>query len=285
MTRTVTAALAALLMLAGCGAERTWPRPSPALWEVTGPGGQHGWLFGTIHSLPEGAEWRTDTTDAALARSSVLVVEIADLADTDKAQTVFARLATTPGLPPLSRRVRAVDRPALAAFLERAGMNDDAFPSTETWAAALILARRVRDRDPASGVDRALIAGAKRVEGLETFEQQFGVFDRLPAAEQADLLMSTAADAASDAGDRRAIAWLTGDLTGLERDSSAGVLGDPELREALQVARNHAWAARIEQLLADRERPFVAVGTAHMWGDDGLPALLKGRGYAVRRVQ
>lgn len=280
------ASLALTLALAGCGAPaRHWPDPSPALWEVTGPGGAHGWLFGTIHSLPEGAEWRTPPVDRALAGSSVLVVEIADLGDAGAAREAFDRLATTPGLPPLSQRVPAADRPALAAFLKRAGLADDAFPHTETWGAAMILANRARGRDPASGVDRALIAEARRVEGLETFEQQYGAFDALPAAEQADLLLALAREAEGTADDRQVSAWLTGDLAALEREASGGVLGDPELREALQVARNRRWAERIGQLLAARERPFVAVGEAHMFGEANLPELLTARGYTVRRLQ
>ena len=90
-------ALAGALALTGCGGPaREWPEPSPALWEVTGPDGAQGWLFGTIHSLPEGARWRTPAVDEALARSSLLVVEVAELGrGGDEAGAIFRRLATT----------------------------------------------------------------------------------------------------------------------------------------------------------------------------------------------
>ena len=279
-------ALAGALALAGCGGPaRDWPDPSPALWEVTGPEGAQGWLFGTIHSLPEGARWRTPAVDEAFASSSLLVVEVAELGRSDEAGAIFRRLATTPGLPPLTQRVPPAERPALAAFLDRAGMDEDAFSETESWGAALILANSVRRSDSGNGADRALIAEAARVEGLESFEEQYAAFDRLPAAEQADLLAGLAADAEGDFEDRRVTAWLTGDMAALERDSSGGILADPELREALQLSRTRAWAARVGDLLERGERPFVAVGAGHMWGDEGLPALLAARGYAVRRVQ
>ena len=79
--------------------------------------------------------------------------------------------------------------------------------------------------------------------------------------------------------------WLAGDMDGLEALGRAGMLGDPELREALLDARNHAWMNRIAPLVAEGRRPFVAVGAAHMLGAGGLPALLAARGYTVRRVQ
>lgn len=278
--------LSAVLALAACAQRHhDWPKPSPALWEVSGPGGQHAWLFGTVHSLPSDMTWRTDKLEDALARSSVLVVEIADLANAADATSAFNRLSTTPGLPPLSQRVPPADRPALAALLKQADIGDRAFPHTETWGAAMIVANRLNDEDPASGVDRALIAGARRVVGLETFEQQYGIFDRLPQAQQATMLMAVAEDAAHEVEDRQAVEWLTGNIAALERDSQGGVLADAGLRQALQIDRNLAWDRRIEQMLADGEKPFVAVGAAHMFGHQGLPALLAAHGYKVRRIE
>ncbi|MBO0749334.1 MAG: TraB/GumN family protein [Porphyrobacter sp.] len=277
--------LAAALALAGCGHEADWPPPKPALWQVTGPGGQQGWLFGTIHSLPDGVEWHTQPVDQAFSQSSVLVVEIANLSDTDAAAAAFRKLSTTPGLPPLTERVPPADRPQVAAFLAKAGLDDGAFPATESWGAAMILANRVRAADSGNGVDRALIARARRVEGLETFESQYAVFDRLPPSAQAELLVGLAKDSASTSESAEERAWLTGDLAALQRQAATGVLAYPDLREPLQLARNRAWAARVAQLLADRERPFVAVGEAHMFGDESLPALLAARGYMVKRVE
>jgi uncharacterized protein YbaP (TraB family) len=279
-------AAALAFALAGCGqAHGDWPVPSPALWEVTGPGGQHGWLFGTIHSLPDGVEWRTSKVDDAFAKSSVLVVEIANLADGKAAAAAFRELSATPGLPPLTQRVPPADRPQVAALLARAGLTDADFAATESWAAAMVLANRVRTADSGNGVDLALVSRARRVEGLETFASQYGVFDRLPAKAQAELLVATAKDSAAqnEAAEKRA--WLAGDLPALERQAGAGVLAYPDLAEPLQRARNRAWAARVAQLLADHETPFVAVGEAHMFGAESLPALLAARGFAVKRVQ
>jgi uncharacterized protein YbaP (TraB family) len=276
----------ALLALAACGGQGgKWPPPSPALWEVSGPGGQRAWLFGTVHSLPPNMRWRTGKIDDALAQASVLVVEIADLADAPAARSAFYRLSTTPGQPPLTERVPKANRPAVAALLKQAGLADGDFPATETWGAAMILAARVDSGDPANGVDRALIAGGKRVVGLESFDGQYAVFDRLAPEDQTALLVATARDAAAHGEARQTVEWLTGDMAALERDSASGLLADPELRRALQVDRNLAWDKRIEQMLADGEKPFVAVGAAHMFGARGLPALLAAHGYAVRRVE
>jgi uncharacterized protein YbaP (TraB family) len=275
-------ALAAALLLAACDEpQREWPEPSPALWEVVSPEGQRGWLFGTIHALPAEVRWRTPAIDAALAGSGVLVVEIAAVGDADKAAAAFERFSGGDDLPPLSRRVALEDRADLAAFLRRAGMEDDDFASTDTWAAALILANAARSQDRGQSVDRALTEARGHVVELESYIAQYALFDALPASEQADLLMALARDTSDESS--RIAAWLTGDLAALEA-ASAPLLDDPELREALQAGRNRQWAPRVAGLIESGRRPFVAVGTAHLFGKDSLPELLEARGYKMRRI-
>ncbi len=81
------------------------------------------------------------------------------------------------------------------------------------------------------------------------------------------------------------VAWKTGDLSALEKSSGAGLLADPELRAALLTSRNEAWMSHLLPILDRSERPLIAVGAAHLLGEDGLPALLAREGYTVRRVQ
>jgi uncharacterized protein YbaP (TraB family) len=280
-------ALAAALALAGCEAPgEDWPPPSPALWQVSDAGGVRGWLFGTIHALPDGAEWQTPALDAALDDAGVLVVEIAALGDAATAGAAFDRLAHSPGLPPLTRRVAAAERAALAAALARAGLDEADFATTESWAAALEIAAAARDGEAGNGADRALLTRGLPTIGLESHAEQFAIFDRLNPQDQAVLLAETARGAGrASTGRELAEAWLAGDLATIEAESARGFLADPELRQALLTGRNQAWAGRIAGLLAGGRQPFVAVGAAHMLGDQGLPALLAARGYTVQRIQ
>ena len=276
-------ALAGALLLAACGEpEREWPEPKPALWEMVSPEGRRGWLFGTIHSLPLEVRWRTPALEGALANSGVLVVEVVDVGDTAKAESVFERFARNENLAPLSQRVAPEDRADLAAFLDRAGSGETDFATTDTWAAALMLANRARQLEAGQNVDRALVDVRSEVVGLESHAVQYALFDALPPEEQTDLLMALARDTGGEA--ERIEAWLTGDLAALERASDT-LLGDPELRAALQTGRNARWAPRIAEMVEAGRRPFVAVGTAHLFGEQSLPALLEARGYTVRRIQ
>jgi uncharacterized protein YbaP (TraB family) len=277
--------LALLVAVAGC---RAAPLPAkPALWEVTGPNGQRGWLFGTIHALPRPAAWRSPTIDSALNGSDRIVVEIAEVGDGAAMQREFATLARTPGQPPLASKLPAALRGKLAQELKEAGLDDSRFADLETWAAALTLARAgAKDMDSANGIDRAVVAlsGKRPVIELEGTRAQLGIFDGLPEAEQRDLLAAVVGDPDQDS-DSPFEAWLKGDMAAIERDTHRGLLADPELRQALFTARNQAWTDKITAMLRSGQKPFVAVGGAHMAGAEGLPALLAARGYRVTRAE
>ena len=281
--------LTALLALAACQSAPA-DQKNPALWEVTAADGAKGWVFGTVHALPDGLEWQTPAIDRAVAQSGTLVLEILDPADQAAARAAFLRLGTTPGQPPLDARVEPTLRPALRAALTKTGLNPAHFSSLEDWAAALTLSfalEAAEGNDPGNGADRALLAaaGKRTVAGLETLEGQLGLFDTLPAREQRSLLSAVLAESADGADKRLVKAWADGDVATIDREAHAGMMADPRLREALLVSRNRRWAEQVAAMLRAGKRPFVAVGAAHVAGVDGLPGMLAARGFVVKRVQ
>lgn len=278
-----------LVLLAACSKAPEQPEPSPALWEVTGPQGQRGYLFGTAHSLPEGYRWRTDTLDRAFASSDRLMVEV-NLATQGRAiARIFAALSRAPGLPPLSARLSGQEQADLLKAMMAKGLTDKDFAGMESWAAALVLAQAYDSDDDGEGADLSLIraAGKRRVIELEGAEPQLRLFDALPEQDQRDLLTSVAQEAlhGEQASDARMKHWLTGNVAALEKETREGMLADPGLREALLLSRNRAWSEKIARELDRGGTLFIATGAAHMVGREGLATLLAERGYGVKRVQ
>lgn len=279
--------LMALALLAGC---RQAAEPAlPAMWEVTGPKGEHGWLFGTIHVLSREADWRSPVVNRALDGADMLVLEIATIDDDERTQQVFQSLARSSGLLPLSQRVDPALRPALMKLLANNRLAENSFDDVETWAAALTLAQLAsKAGDASNGVDRALLKAAPQLQRaeLEGARGQLSIFDRMPEDDQRDLLHATLRDDPGEAGeDQLAQAWRKGDMEFLAKETHTGMLADPGLRKALFLDRNLAWNVQIDEMLRHGRRPFVAVGAAHLAGADGLPAMMAAKGWKVVRIQ
>lgn len=290
MKRRFIPALAAALLLIGCGQQQGGSLSgSPALWAIERSDGEAvGWLFGTIHALPDGARWRTPMLERVTRSADGLLVEVRDL-DPARIAGEFERRAADERVPPLMNRVSGGDRAKLRDLLETRGVASRRLDRLETWAAALALAQLGDAVDPGNSVDKALISDfeGRPVRELEGAAAQLEIFDDLPERAQRAMLGAVLAEQESARADATALAraWLAGDLPQLERRARRGILAEPELYDALLLRRNRSWAKSILTLLADGKRPLVAVGSAHLLGPDGLPAALATAGYRVRRIQ
>ena len=287
MIRTLLALLLGGLV-ATCTQETPFrEHPKPALWAIESASGDTlGWLFGTIHVLPDNRPWRSAAVVEAITHADLLVVEAADL-DPSALKAAEGKLANPVEGPPLAARLPAALRPDLAALEARKGVRFGSLDSTETWAAALALAASAR-KSQGTHVDRELLADfrARPVLALEGAQRQLMIFDALPEREQRDLLAAVVAEAAADGAQEKRLveAWRAGDLAALSPVLRTGILADRELSQALLVDRNRAWTSAVAKILRNGRRPLVAVGAAHMLGPEGMPALLARRGLKVRRV-
>lgn len=87
--------------------------------------------------------------------------------------------------------------------------------------------------------------------------------------------------------ERLARAWEVGDLNELETYADwcdcVNTLAEREAYARLVDGRNPGMADAIQRMHADMS-VFAAVGALHMVGPQGLPPLLKARGFVVTRV-
>ena len=279
--------------LSACGAAEPGPAPDAkvALYAISDSAGVHGWLLGTVHSLPKGTAWRRPAIDSALGEADRLVLEIGEPLDPTVAGEALGRLAFTPGLPPPSLRVGSGFQGKLAYVYKDLSLTDAQFKDEESWAVALQIAAIggiKHGMEPQNGVEPELRKAfvGKPIIGLETIDSQFAIFDALPARAQTVLLEEVAKEAAENRdSDRDILAlWLRGDELGIARETQTGFLADPQIHLALLTDRNLNWADQIDVLLKGGARPFIAVGAAHIAGSEGLPKLLEARGWRVTRV-
>lgn len=296
-------ALLAALLLGACNNApdpvtlNTVKTGTPALWKITGTRpGQTGtaYMFGTIHILPEDVEWRTPELEAAIADSDRLVIEVLGLDDTQSAGRIFSRLAISPGQENLEVRIKPSLRDDLDRIIDAANIPKRSLNRMETWAAALSLASaqtKGLGLDSSGGVEKKLAAqfaeAGKPIEALETIEGQLGYFDRLPEAQQRQMLTSVVEESgdSQQAFEQLFNAWMTGDVDQIVTLTDTGILIDPKTREYLLVLRNQDWAEQLDKRLQKPGTSFIAVGAAHLAGPDAVQATLAERGYKIEKIQ
>ena len=74
-------------------------------------------------------------------------------------------------------------------------------------------------------------------------------------------------------------------MDAIERYGVDEMKDDREVYETLLVRRNTNWAGQIQTMLDGSGTAFIAVGAAHLAGDDSVQAILEGRGVHVERVE
>ena len=151
--------------------------------------------------------------------------------------------------------------------------------------------------DASLGLDLHLAQRAhrdgKKVMELESIGQQMQMLDGLPADAQVAMLEATVQGirAGTLSADMTSLveAWRKGEAEKLDEVAMRDLQHMPpatarSLKSRLYDERNRAMADRIAQMLDASEVVLVAVGAGHMTGPEGLVALLKVRGFAVRRL-
>jgi uncharacterized protein YbaP (TraB family) len=262
------------------------------LWRIT-KDGRTSYLYGTLHAARPAWMFPGPRTTAAFESSDVLALEI-DLLDAGIRERLMKAASARPDerLPPalvarLERRMAAecVDAAALRAFA----------PEFQIATLAVMAARR-EGLDPSYAIDLVLALVArdfgKAITSLETPEAQLAAL-RMPTREATIEFVTSGLDEL-DAGKsgpmlaRMASAWTDGNLVELEGyERWCDCLNTAAERASLKRLvddRNPLLAAAVDKVHSGGRSVFAAVGSLHMIGPRGLPALMRQRGYAVEQV-
>nr|HET7860154.1 TraB/GumN family protein [Caldimonas sp.] len=263
------------------------------LWQIRRDG-RTSYLYGTIHVARADWMFPGPRTAAALAASDTVALEI-DMLDPDMQARIAAALrgrgATTLPAPLASR----LERRFVADCIDSAAMRTLA-PEFQV-ATLTVLAARRDGLHPAYAID-AVLAGVahsldKTTVSLETPELQAATLQMSTPAETIELVTAGLDELESGRARpllvRLAKAWSTGDLAELEGyERWCNCLDTAAEREAMKRMlddRNPALAEAIARLHGGGETVFAAVGSLHMIGPTGLPALLARRGFSVEAVR
>lgn len=250
------------------------------------------YLFGTVHLLRPGTAWGSDKVDAAFDSASEVWFEIANPDDQAALMPVIQQYGVSQE-GPLSSRLDAEDKARLDAAVRAMGTQPAQIDPMRPWFAALMIGMTPLVEagfDPNAGVEmnlrsRALAAG-KAIKGFETLDQQMRGLAQMSDAGQLIYLRHYLArqDRAVADLDRAVAGWTAGDMQAMAayaRENGRDI--SEETHQIFMARRNADWADQIETLLKGSGTAFIAVGAAHLAGDDSVQDLLARKGVAAAR--
>ena len=265
----------------------------PALWVIKDADSTL-YLFGSVHVLRPTTGWASPRVNAAFDSASDIWFEITNPEDQAAMMPLIQQYGLSPQTP-LSSRLTPEEVAQLDVAAKTIGASAAQLDPLKPWLAALSLSVAPLVKagyDPQSGVELALKARAqaagKRLHGFETLEKQVGMLATLPDDVQLEFLRETLKDfdEAVEMLDSMVEAWAKGDVQALDRIVVEEMKTDaPELYKVLLVDRNTDWANQIQTLLQGSGTAFIAVGAAHLTGDDSVQSILQSRGVAVETVE
>lgn len=261
------------------------PTEASLLWKIEGKNlTQPSYLYGTIHLICPSDFVLSDTLKGCLKRTEQLTLEI-DMDDPGMMMAMMKSMAMQEGKQ-LKDLLDARDYDRLNVyFKDSVGMSIAPFERAKPFMLMSVLLSRVLACQPQS-YEMSLMGLAKKqkveVIGLETVEEQMAVFDSIPYADQAKMLvtlMDSLPQARQEFG-KLVQVYKNQDLAALYNLTLESDFEMENQQEVLLTDRNKRWIPVIERQMADKPT-FVAVGAAHLGGEQGVIALLRKEGYNV----
>ena len=264
------------------------------LWKVQSRGNTV-YLLGSIHLLKKEIYPLHRKIEEAFDRSDVLVVE-ADVNRLDP--KVLEKLMET-AFYPENETLESHVSPETFSLIKKE-FAEMSFPleliqKQKPWFLALTISALSYVKiglDPTYGIDMYFLSkaqGKKRILELESLEEQLQFLSQLSDREQESLLLYElkSKNVLEKETNQLVQTWLSGDVRGMESILNRGIRQDPWLSsvyEKMVDERNRKMALKIEEFLGAGKDYFVIVGAGHLVGDQGIPEILRRKGYSVEQL-
>ena len=253
------------------------------------------YLLGSIHLLKKEIYPLQRKIEEAFDRSAVLVVE-ADVTQLDpKVLQKLMETAFYPGNETLESHLSPETFSLAKKEFAEMGFPVELIQKQKPWFLTLTLSALSYVKmgfDPTYGIDMYFLSkakGKKKILELESLEEQLQFLSQLSDREQESLLLCElkSKNVLQKETNQLVQAWLSGDVRGVEFILNRGIRQDPLLTsvyEKMIDERNRKMALRIEEFLGAGEDYFVTVGAGHLVGDQGIPEILRRKGFSVEQL-
>lgn len=262
---------------------------SALLWKIEGPGVKSkSYVFGTIHIIDKDKFYYPKKLEKIIGHSDQVVLEIADLNPAKAMQYILLKQGSFFDY----FNEEQIDSILFWAKTE-ARMDEAKFRFTMSQLkpfAVVQLATQMSIKVPTESYEMTIMAQAQSekisVLGLETIEDQIGIFDKMDSTEQANLVMESIRNYGES--DR-----LMAEMQSIYLKQNVDVMYQfivesegsiQEMTSELLDERNEKWIPLIAEFIQTKDT-FIAVGAGHLGGPNGVLRLLEKAGYTLIPIQ
>lgn len=267
------------------------PSQQSLLWKIEGKGIKSpSYLFGTMHLIEKDYFYFPESLEKIVKKSDLLLMELGELPNQMEAMQYltlkegtffdyFSPQQMDTVLKWAQKSMRMDEKTFRASF---SSMKPFVVVQTAT---------QLQFMGKTESYELKLTEIAKKakleIKGLETIEQQMSLFDNLSKEQQAEMVMAGIRDEEKSAEVTRKMQGLyrrqqLDSLYGMV-NSEGGVISTEQSNFLDQ--RNKNWIPQINTYMASGKKAFIAVGAAHLGGENGVINLLRKEGYTVTPVK
>lgn len=259
------------------------------LWKISGNGlKQPSYVFGTMHIICQADFYMPDSAKKAVDRVNQLVFEI-DLDDASMMQQIMAGKNMN-GNTRMSDLMKPAQYDSLGRFLKDSlEMEIADYTRTKPLLLGGVLLQNILRCETASYELNFLMMAmqnGKKINGLETVQEQAGFIDSIPYKKQAEMLLQAMREFSKSKKELRELVDLykAQDVQALQAGFEEKDGGFGDFQPLLLSDRNKRWIPQLEKYMKT-EPAFIAVGAGHLGGKEGVLQLLRDKGYVVEPVK
>jgi uncharacterized protein len=255
------------------------------LWEVSGNGLKDtSYIYGTMHLLCEEDYMFSEDLAVAFQKSDNVVLELDMDAPDFMAQMQREMVSSVP----LSQKLSPQDFKTLDSILiSETSMSLTLLDNMNLQVISMILIAKYFPCEKPESYEMDLISMAKEsqkeVIGLETVAQQMA-FYRKAFSDEFLLKQIFEMEGQEKIMQQMVESYKKQDLNELYTYVTDEKYADKETEKWLLIERNRSWVKLLPGMM-EKETNLIAVGAAHLIGEEGLIQLLRSAGYTVKPVK
>lgn len=260
------------------------------LWKISGNGlSQHSYLYGTIHIMPKEKFLVSPKIHEAFNYSAKMALEV-DLNMDLKTKIKVALEMILPGGKTIKDYLKPDEFSKINSFcLDSLKMKKSKLKKyyrLKPFFFSSVVAQEQMGETSSYELEFMKMAKKRKMKmiGLESIEFQMQTINKISIEDQVKMLVQEFGANSTTQFDEMLNLYLKEDLEGLFKLLSKESDAIPEFNYNFLEVRNKNWIPIIEKNISSNSF-FIAVGAAHLPGENGVIELLRGNGFTVDPVK